>query len=184
MTGRRLEDFLELWRSYGRTLDLSSPGVLRDPKALLDLVAAYAEAIPEGVEVLDLGSGGGWPALPLAALRPDLELLLVERRSRRVAFLELAAAKLGLENVRVFAGDVRDLEGEFAHVTAQAVAPLPELFRLVRHLSPGAQNLYTARGPDWRRELAELRRRARAEVFHVKPLAQGGTLVGVRVEPR
>ncbi len=177
-----LARYLELLRAYGRVLDLSSPRVLEDPGALVEAVRAYAEVLPPGATVLDLGSGGGWPGLPLALLRPDLTLHLVERRRKRAAFLELARGRLGLANVRVFPGDVRELKGPYRYVVAQAVAPLPELFRLVRPVAGFPLVLASVRGPGWREEAAALAERAPAEVFHVKPLARGGTLVAVRVE--
>lgn len=50
---------------------------------------------------LDIGSGGGFPALPLAVVRTDVEVTLLESRSKKAAFLETAAFELGLQNVRV-----------------------------------------------------------------------------------
>ena len=170
-----IEPYLELLRAYGRVLDLSSGRVLENPEALVEATRAYAEVLPAGARVLDLGSGGGWPGLPLALLRPDLDLTLVERRKKRAAFLDLARARLGLKNVRVYPGDVRELEGHYPYVTAQAVAPFPEVHRLVAHLSPRV--LVSVKGPGWEEEVKGVPGR----VFHVKPLAGGGTLVAVEV---
>jgi len=178
----RIQPYLDLLRAYGRVLDLSSERVLADPRALVEAVQAYAELLPPEATVLDLGAGGGWPGLPLALLRPDLTLHLVERRKKRAAFLDLARSRLGLTNVRVFPRDVRELAGRYRYVVAQAVAPFPELYRLVRSVADYPLVLVSVKGPGWRAEVEELGDRVAAEVFHVKPLAQGGTLVGVRVE--
>ncbi len=178
----RLARYLELLRGYGQVLDLTSARALAHPEGLLEAARAYAEALPRGVRVLDLGAGGGWPGIPLAILRPDLALDLVERRKKRAAFLELARGQLGLSNVRVFPVDVRDLEGPYRYVVAQAVAPFPELFALVRPVAGYPLVLLSRKGPGWEAEVARLKAKAPAEVFHVKPLASGGTLVGVRVE--
>jgi 16S rRNA (guanine527-N7)-methyltransferase len=79
--------------------------------------------------VIDLGSGGGLPGLVIAARRPDLELVLVERRMTRVDLLRRAVAALGVSGaVTVFGGDVRDLpmQGTAAAVTARSFAA-PEI---------------------------------------------------------
>ena len=172
--------YLELLRRYGAVVDLSSARVLEDPKRLLAVTRAYAEVLPHGARVLDLGSGGGWPGIPLALLRPDLDLTLAERRRKRAAFLELTVGRLGLRNVRVHAGDARALEGPFPFVTAQAVGPFPEVYRIVAPLLAEPAVLVSVKGSGWEEEVAELPGR----VFHVKPLPQGGTLVAVEVGSR
>ena len=176
----RIARYLELLRRYGAVADLSSARVLADPARLLEAARAYAEVLPQGALVLDLGSGAGWPGIPLAILRPDLELTLAERRRKRAAFLELAAGRLGLEHVRVHAGDVGELAGPYPFVTAQAVGSFPEVYRIVAPLLADPAVLVSVKGPGWEAEVAELPGR----VFHVKPLGEGGTLVAVEVGKR
>ena len=89
-------------------------------------VAALADVTGR---VIDLGSGGGLPGLVIAARRPDLELVLVERRLARADLLRRAVAALGVgAAVSVFGGDVRDLNmaGTAAAVTARSFAA-PEI---------------------------------------------------------
>jgi 16S rRNA (guanine527-N7)-methyltransferase len=62
---------------------------------------ALLDAIPVGAKVLDVGSGGGFPGIPLAILKKDIEIELLEPRHRRAAFLERAVLVLGLENASV-----------------------------------------------------------------------------------
>lgn len=62
---------------------------------------ALLGAIPPGAKVLDVGSGGGFPGIPLAILRSDIEITLLEPRHRRAAFLERAVLVLGLGAVSV-----------------------------------------------------------------------------------
>lgn len=75
----------------------------REPSALVDVLLADAfvladrASIPEGARVVDVGAGAGAPALPLALLRPDLDVTLVEPRRLRVAFMRTAIGELGLE---------------------------------------------------------------------------------------
>ncbi|MEC9466319.1 MAG: 16S rRNA (guanine(527)-N(7))-methyltransferase RsmG [Myxococcota bacterium] len=58
--------------------------------------------------VLDIGSGGGFPGIPLAIARPDLEVTLLEPRRKRVSFLSSAVARQGLNNVTVIHGRIQD----------------------------------------------------------------------------
>ncbi len=177
----RLEAYLDLLREYGKVADLSSARVLEYPDRQLRDALAYGEVLPTGAEVLDLGSGAGWPAIPLAIARPDLTLVLVERRQKRAAFLSLVVAKLNLTNVRVHADDVRTLRLKVNHVTAQAVAPFPDVYRSVRHLARLPLVLVSRKGEDWTQEVEALAALVPAEVFHVKRLEGGGSLVAVRV---
>jgi 16S rRNA (guanine527-N7)-methyltransferase len=96
-----------------------------DSLAALDLAPVRAAA-----RVADLGSGGGFPALALAAARPEAAFALVESVQRKCAFLERAAATLGLSNVEVVNARAEEWRGGLAAndlVTVRAVAPLPVL---------------------------------------------------------
>lgn len=92
---------------------------------------AIAECIPEGAFVVDVGSGAGFPGIPLAIARPDLDVVLLEPMARRVAWLEEVAAKLDL-NVTVVRGraEEKEIRRQLANrdvVTARAVAPMGKL---------------------------------------------------------
>jgi 16S rRNA (guanine527-N7)-methyltransferase len=65
------------------------------------LAAPLRDSLPRGAKVLDVGSGGGFPALPLAIVRDDLSISLSEPRRKKTAFLERAVLQLGLANVSV-----------------------------------------------------------------------------------
>lgn len=75
-------------------------------------------------EYLDVGSGGGFPAIPLAIMRPDLRVTLVERSARKCRFLEQAVMHLPLVNVAVEEVDIRNFTptNSFDTITARAVA--------------------------------------------------------------
>ena len=92
--------------------------------------AVLSEIVPEGVTVCDVGSGAGLPGIPLALVRPDLEITLLEPLLRRTTFLEEVVELLGLEHVSVARGRAEEMLGALqpVHVvTARAVAPLDRL---------------------------------------------------------
>ena len=91
--------------------------------------AVLEELVPQGVRVADVGSGAGLPGLPLALVRPDLHVVLVEPLLRRATFLSEAVEALGLtDRVEVLRGRAEDQGGLGVDVvTARAVAPLDRL---------------------------------------------------------
>lgn len=92
--------------------------------------AVLSEVVPSEVTVCDVGSGAGLPGIPLALVRPDLRITLLEPLLRRTRFLQEVVELLGLEHVTVLRGRAEEVLGTFepVHVvTARAVAPLDRL---------------------------------------------------------
>ena len=73
---------------------------------------------------MDIGSGGGFPAIPIAIARPDIKVMLIERNQKKCRFLEQAVMHLPLQNVSVVQSDIRDFVTSlrFDTITARAVA--------------------------------------------------------------
>jgi len=95
---------------------------------VLDSLAA-ADVLPHGARVVDLGSGAGFPGLPLAIERPDLSLTLVEIREARVHFLRHVVRQLGL-GCAVRRGSIDEPPVEaYDYALLKAVAPVPEAAR-------------------------------------------------------
>ena len=93
--------------------------------------------------ILDVGSGAGFPGLPLAIARPDWSFVLMEPRRKRQSFLEMAVARLGLRQVRVLGGRIQDAPSQtFAHVVTRATfADDATLLSTRRWLQPGGSLL-------------------------------------------
>lgn len=132
--GDRLPDavrYAELLASVGVERGLLGP---REVPRLWDRhllnCAVLSDVVPEDVTVCDVGSGAGLPGIPLALVRPDLEITLLEPLLRRCRFLQEAVDLLGLGHVRVLRGRAEEVLGSFTPVhvvTARAVAPLDRL---------------------------------------------------------
>ena len=103
---------------------------------------------PEGGLAIDIGTGGGSPALPMAIARPMLEWDLVEANGRKAIFLEEAVRALGLETVRVHRGRYEAMDsskrlGSMALVTCRAVKlELETQRRILSSLSPNGRFLW------------------------------------------
>ncbi len=123
---------------------------------------ACADLFPTGVSVVDVGSGAGLPGIPLAILRPDLRVVLLESLLRRVTFLELAAAELGLaDRVQVVRARAEEHRSTYDVVTCRAVAPLPRLVDWCAHLLAPDGRLIALKGSSAEAELAAARPRLR-----------------------
>lgn len=109
-------------------------------KEIANLASALSSSVvpSRAAEVADAGSGAGFPGIPLAIVFPDIRFTLVERMSKRCAFLENCAAILGLKNVIVLNSEVEKAPaGRFDIVVFRAFRPLDRemtktLLRLVR----------------------------------------------------
>jgi 16S rRNA (guanine(527)-N(7))-methyltransferase RsmG len=185
-TETQLELYGELVSTYHSTLDLLSPAALRDWKLMLDEALQYSELIaelaPRTENVLDVGSGVGLPAVPIAVAQKGVQVHLVERRRRRTAFLNLVTGRLGLDNATVHGSDVRELAGfKVQVITAQAVASFSEIYSLTRQLHDRDVWLVSRKGPDWRSEVAALEEATGQAVTKAeeRPLSTHGRLIAV-----
>lgn len=116
-----------------------------------------------GSRVLDFGTGGGLPGLPLAVMNPDTEFLLVDRTGKKLKVAEDIARQCGLTNVRFFHGDVAEVKEKFDFVVSRAVMPQQDLLRICRKniAKNGQKNavpngLITLKGGDVHAELGPL----------------------------
>lgn len=122
--------------------------------------AVIGDSFPQGVRVIDVGSGAGLPGIALAIARPDLEVVLVEPLLRRTSWLEATVAELGLESVTVCRGRAEELAGTVSapRVTARAVARLDKLARWCVPLLAPEGVLVAMKGRSAATELEEDRR--------------------------
>ena len=138
----KLLAYLALLDKWNRVYNLTA---VRDAERmvshhLLDSLAA----VPffQGEAVLDVGSGGGLPGIPLAIARPELQVTLIDSIAKKTAFLLQAKAELGLQNLQVVTGRVEDFRpaAGFDVVTSRAFSDLKEFVMLTRHLlKPGGR---------------------------------------------
>jgi 16S rRNA (guanine527-N7)-methyltransferase len=125
--------------------------------------AALGELIPDGGSVVDVGSGAGLPGIPLAILRPDLTVTLLEPLLRRSTFLTEVVDELGLGGrVTVVRERAEDHEGRYDVVVARAVAPLDGLIRWCDPLRTPAGVLLAIKGESAEADMAHAAKALRA----------------------
>ncbi len=115
---------------------------LLDALAIVPAVMAQAARVGQPVHLLDVGSGGGLPAVPLAIAVPTLHVNAVDKVQKKVAFITQARVELGLANLAAVATRVESWRpGQpFALIVSRAFASLAEFVALTRHLiAPGGR---------------------------------------------
>lgn len=137
-------------------------------KHMVDSLSAYApELFRPGAKVLDVGTGAGFPGLPLKIFVPEIELTLMDSLNKRVKFLETVVAELGLAGVECVharaeegARDKRYRE-QFGLVVSRAVARLPVLAEYALPFVQKGGTFLSLKGAVWQEEMAEAKRAVR-----------------------
>lgn len=106
-------------------------------------------------QIADVGSGAGFPGIVLAIYYPQIEFTLIEPLTKRIKFLEIVVANLGLNNVTLINERVEDIELRFDLVTSRAVAKLNILLELCAPIANVGGHIICLKGPKIIEELQE-----------------------------
>ncbi len=139
---KALLDYLALLAKWNRTYNLTA---IHEPERmlthhLLDSLAILPHVGPG--PLLDVGSGGGLPGIPLAIARPDLAVTLLDSSQKKCSFMQQAVIELNLAQVRVLHARVEAFTspGGFPQIVSRAFSDLQEFVALSRHLlAPGGE---------------------------------------------
>ncbi len=128
---------LEAVRKWAKTYNLVARGDLETLVArhLLDALAIH-QWVPSG-RMLDVGSGAGFPGIPLAIVRSDVKVCLVDSVGKRVRFLRHVVRQLSLQNIEVAQSRVEDFDARepFDAIVCRAFASLSDFMALTRHVA-------------------------------------------------
>ncbi|MDE6206898.1 MAG: 16S rRNA (guanine(527)-N(7))-methyltransferase RsmG [Muribaculaceae bacterium] len=131
-------------------------------------IAAFLGPLRPGTRFMDLGTGGGFPAIPLAIAYPECTFFGIDRIGKKIRVASEIAAAVGLDNIKFFHGDSSECHERFDYVVSRAVMPLAGLLKacsrnILRGVeAPGAvpPGLVCLKGGDLAEEIAEARRQA------------------------
>ncbi len=141
---------------------------IADSVQLLQHVSRETREDRTGTPWLDLGTGAGFPGIILASLLPNIPMVLVESRARRVEFLEHVVSELDLKRCRVVGERLEKIKPFPVNViTARAFAPLDKLLRLSQPFCTAHTRYVLPKGRSASDELAGLKARNRRK-FHVE----------------
>ena len=158
----KLLDYLDLLQKWNKAYNLTAvrerPAMLT--QHLLDSLSIVPH-LPPG-DLLDVGSGGGLPGIPLAILQPERSITLIDTVGKKVAFLKQAAMTLGLKNLTAVSDRIESWVPPAAHangfalITARAYATLATLAAQTRRLLAENGGWYAMKGVFPDAEMAEL----------------------------
>ncbi len=160
-----LRDYVRLLLAWNRRTNLIAPGdePVVVPRHIGESLAFLtAEEIAHGAVVVDIGSGGGLPGIPVKILRPDLQMLLLEAHRRKVLFLQEAIEELQLQGACALCARAEMLaklpewQGKVDIAVARAVAKLPTLWAWAAPLLAPQGRLIALKGGDVGAEIRAL----------------------------
>ncbi len=140
LTPEQVEHFTQLdalyrdWNAKINVISRKDIDALYEHHVLHSLGIAQMIRFKPGTHILDFGTGGGFPGIPLAILFPECEFLLVDSIGKKVKVAAAVAEALGLKNVRTLHGRGEDVKEQFDFVVSRAVMRLEELVGFTRKL--------------------------------------------------
>ena len=158
------EKFYRLVVEQNRVMNLTA---ITEPqefaiKHIIDSLSAWDDKIFQGVETLaDIGTGAGFPAIPLKIFKPQLKLCLIDSLAKRTKFLKKVVAELELDGVEIFHGRAEELAKQknfrerFDVVTSRAVARLNILAEYCLPFAKVGGKFVALKGKNFREELKE-----------------------------
>lgn len=127
----QLDAYAALLRRFNRKINLISPDTADDIHALhlRHCLALTYNAFPRGSTIVDWGTGGGLPAIPLAIACPDVTVYAVDSVGKKVRAVRTMARRLGIENLFAWEGRAEQWTGRAHYSVSRATAPLVDLWR-------------------------------------------------------
>jgi 16S rRNA (guanine527-N7)-methyltransferase len=130
-----LEDLYKEWNAQINVISRKDIDSLYEKHVLHSLAIAAAFDFPPGGEIVDIGTGGGFPGIPLAIFYPQTRFHLVDSIGKKIKVVEAVAAAVGLTNISTQHGRAEEIKNRrFDAAVSRAVAPLKELWTWARPL--------------------------------------------------
>ena len=96
-------------------------------------IAKFIKFTPE-TKIIDVGTGGGFPGIPLAILFPEVEFTLIDSIGKKIKVVNAVIESLELKNVKAMQSRSESLKGKYDFIVSRAVAPIPDFVKQTRHL--------------------------------------------------
>ena len=181
ITSQQKKQFAELevlykdWNEKINVISRKDTDSLYEKHILHSLGIAKVMAFADNTKVLDIGTGGGFPGIPLAILFPNVQFTLVDSIGKKITVVKGVAESLGLKNVTAHHMRAEQLKEKFHFVVSRAVTQMPVFLTWLRgkfekeQFNPKHNGVLYLKGGDLAEELAGLK----AEIFNLKNYFDG-----------
>ena len=136
----QLQELYEEWNAQINVISRKDMENLYLKHVLHSLAIAKVIQFADGTKILDVGTGGGFPGLPLAILFPNVEFLLVDSIGKKIKVVNGIADKIGLKNLQAEHKRAEQVVGEFDFVVSRAVTRMKVFQQWVRKMISTKQN--------------------------------------------
>ena len=166
----KLEKLYTEWNEKINVISRKDMDGLYEKHILHSLGIAKVMPFADGTKVLDVGTGGGFPGIPLAILFPEVSFTLIDSIGKKIKVVEAVSEGLGLKNVTAVHGRAEKLKEKFHFVVSRAVTQMPEFLRWLKgkfekeQFNEKHNGVLYLKGGDLAEELAGLR----CEIFQLK----------------
>ncbi len=167
LTEKQLEQFellFPLYKEWNEKINVISRKDIDNimlHHVLHSLAIAKIVDFKPGTEILDVGTGGGFPGIPLAILFPECQFLLVDSTGKKIKVVEEIAKALGLQNVQAKHARAEDIDQDFEFVVSRAVTRITPFYYWIHkkispnHFHPLRNGILYLKGGDLKEELEE-----------------------------
>lgn len=131
---KALETLYPEWNAKINVISRKDIGNIEVNHILHSLGIAKFISFSDGTKVLDFGTGGGFPGIPLAVMFPNVNFHLVDRIGKKITVAKSIAEAVGLHNVTFQHGDIKEVKGSFDFVVSRAVMDFNDMPKLVKRL--------------------------------------------------
>lgn len=138
LTDKQQQQFAQLdalyrdWNAKINVISRKDIDNLYEHHVLHSLAIAKTLHFKPGTQVLDFGTGGGFPGIPLAVLFPDVKFKLIDGTGKKIRVATEVAQAIGLENVVAEQRRGEEEKGKYDFIVSRAVMPLPDLVKIVK----------------------------------------------------
>ena len=167
---QQLETLYKDWNEKINVISRKDIDEFYERHVLHSLGIAKIMEFADGTKVLDIGTGGGFPGIPLAILFPNVEFTLVDSIGKKITVVNAVAESLGLKNVKAYNERAEKIKDKFHFVVSRAVTQMPVFLRWLKgkfekeQFNPKHNGVLYLKGGDLGEELAGIK----CEIYHLK----------------
>ena len=162
----RLESLYAEWNAQINVISRKDTDNFYERHVLHSLAIAKVMPFTDGSKILDIGTGGGFPGIPLAILFPNCNFFLVDSIGKKVKVVDEVAKALGLKNVRSAHERAENIKEEFDFIVSRAVTAMPTFINwtkgkfLKKNNNPLKNGILYLKGGDLKEEMATVKKAA------------------------